>query len=82
MKRRIGLRAAMFLLVATVGTLTTRAETACSVVSGDEAKVADTVRTMYAAATADDLALFQTVTTADFYAYDNGKRFDGDALMN
>jgi hypothetical protein len=28
------------------------------------------------------LALFHSVTTSYFYAYDGGKRFDGDALMN
>ncbi len=29
----------------------------------------------------NDLGKFHAVTTADFYAYDNGMRFDGDALM-
>jgi hypothetical protein len=82
MKRRIALRAAMFLSVAMAGMFTARAETACSAAAADEPKVVEAVRTMYAAATADDLALFHTVTTADFYAYDNGQRFDGDALMN
>jgi hypothetical protein len=36
---------------------------------------------MYAAATADDLAKFHSVAAQDFYAFDNGKRYDGDALM-
>jgi ketosteroid isomerase-like protein len=36
---------------------------------------------MYAAATNDDLAQFNTVAAADFYAFDGGKRFSGDSLM-
>jgi hypothetical protein len=40
------------------------------------------MRTMYAAATTDDLARFHTVATPDFYAFDGGTRYDGDALMN
>ncbi len=82
MKRRIALRAVMFLLVAMASGLPARAETVCRVVPGDDATVADTVRTMYAAAKADDLTLFHSVAASGFYAFDNGSRFDGDALMN
>lgn len=46
----------------------------------DRDKVADTVRTMFVALTNDDLALFRSVTSRDFYAFDAGKRFDGDEL--
>ncbi|MGC1904599.1 MAG: nuclear transport factor 2 family protein [Candidatus Acidiferrum sp.] len=48
---------------------------------GEQVKVIDTVKAVFVAATADDLGKFHAVTTADFYAYDNGMRFDGDALM-
>jgi ketosteroid isomerase-like protein len=48
----------------------------------DQTQVTETMRTMYAAATADDLAKFHSVAAPDFYAFDNGKRYDGDALMN
>jgi ketosteroid isomerase-like protein len=48
---------------------------------GEEAKVVDTVKAVFVAAGADDLGKFHEVTTTDFYAYDNGMRFDGDALM-
>lgn len=82
MKRRL-VRCAVAILTGVVAAGPLMAQSAaCSAAPGDEAKVADAVRTMYVAATADDLALFHSVTTADFYAYDNGKRFDGDALMN
>jgi hypothetical protein len=42
----------------------------------------DTVKAIFAAATADDLARFHSVTAPTFYIFDNGARFDGDAIMN
>jgi len=36
---------------------------------------------MFVAATNDDLALFKTVASPDFYSFDAGKRFTGDELM-
>lgn len=53
----------------------------CAQSPADQAAVVEAIRTMYAAATADDMEKFNSVTTADFYAFDGGKRFDGDALM-
>lgn len=47
----------------------------------DQGQVVDAMRTMYVAATQDDLALFHSVTAPGFYAYDLGKRFTGDELM-
>jgi hypothetical protein len=47
----------------------------------DENRVVDTVRTLYVAAANDDLALFHAVAAPGFYAYDLGKRFTGDELM-
>jgi ketosteroid isomerase-like protein len=49
--------------------------------AAEEIRVVDTVKAVFAAAVADDLGKFHAVTTKDFYAYDNGMRFDGDALM-
>ncbi len=46
-----------------------------------EAQVVDAMRTMYVAATKDDLALFHAVAAPDFYAFELGKRFTGDELM-
>ena len=46
-----------------------------------QARVVDALRTMYVAATNDDLALFHTVAAPGFYAYDGGRRFAGDELM-
>ena len=47
----------------------------------DADPIAETLRDMYAAATADDLEAFRAVVDDGFYAYDLGKRFDGTALM-
>jgi hypothetical protein len=49
----------------------------CVARSGDA--VAETMREMYAALSADDEARLKTIFTADFYSF-GGKRFDGPAL--
>ncbi len=49
--------------------------------SPDSAAIVRAVESMYLAATNDDLALFHAVVTPDFFAFDGGKRFDGDELM-
>jgi len=57
------------------------ADAACPPPAAAEADVTATITAMYAAAKTDDLDAFHAVTTPDFYAFDNGRRFDGDALM-
>lgn len=52
----------------------------CAPEAGRDAQVVKAVVDMYAAFRADDLAAFRAVTTPDFYAFEVGKRFDGDAL--
>jgi ketosteroid isomerase-like protein len=47
----------------------------------DEMAIVKTLEQMFSAAQRDDMDRFHAATTKDFYAYDNGKRFDGDALM-
>jgi hypothetical protein len=49
--------------------------------STEGAAVADTMRAMFVAAGTDDLAKFRSLTAPGFYAFDNGKRYDGVALM-
>jgi proline iminopeptidase len=58
------------------------ADPVCQESPADRTQVVEAVRTMYAALTTDNLNLFHSVASKDFYAYDGGKRFDGDALMN
>jgi hypothetical protein len=55
---------------------------ACVATPADKVQAVEAMRTMYAAATADDLASFHSVAAPGFYAFDGGKRYDGDALMN
>jgi hypothetical protein len=55
---------------------------ACTATAEDQTQVIETMRTMYAAATVDDLDKFHTVAAPDFYAFDGGQCYDGDALMN
>ncbi|MFT3725117.1 MAG: nuclear transport factor 2 family protein [Hyphomonadaceae bacterium] len=44
-------------------------------------EVAQTMRDMYAALASDDLIGWHAVTTKDYFAFDVGRRFDGDALF-
>lgn len=78
---RMGVRAAAVIVAGAVVcglVLAVRGEAAGG---AEDAKVVDTVKAVFVAAGADDLGKFHEVTTIDFYAYDNGMRFDGDALM-
>jgi len=47
----------------------------------DEVAIVKTLGQMFSAAQQGDMDRFRAFTTKDFYAYDNGKRFEGDALM-
>jgi hypothetical protein len=49
--------------------------------AADRAAILQAVNTMFDAAAKNDLTLFHSVTTPDFYAFDNGKQFQGDELM-
>jgi ketosteroid isomerase-like protein len=49
--------------------------------SPEQSRVIKAMESMYLAATTDDLDLFHSVTAPEFFAFDNGSRFDGDALM-
>jgi hypothetical protein len=49
--------------------------------AADRAAVLQAVQTMFVAAANDNITLFHSVATPDFYAFDNGKQFHGDELM-
>ncbi len=49
--------------------------------SDEPDKAVEAVRQMFVALASDDARLFGVVTSADFYAFDVGKRFDGDGLL-
>ena len=76
------LRAISFLLLAVIASGFANAQMSAAPSSeSDESAVIAAMETMYAAFTTDDLAKFHSVAAPDFYAFDGGKRFDGDALM-
>jgi ketosteroid isomerase-like protein len=50
-------------------------------VTADQTKIIDTVSTIFSAANAEDIAMFDSVLAPDFYIFANGTRFNGDAIM-
>jgi hypothetical protein len=63
--------------------LTTAAsrDSACASDVTAERDVVSAVEQMYVALRTDDSSGFQKIATADFYAYDNGVRFNGLSLL-
>lgn len=49
--------------------------------SADQKQVVAVLGSVFAAAEADDAAKFDSLIASGFYMFDNGKRFDGDAIM-
>jgi ketosteroid isomerase-like protein len=49
--------------------------------SAEQLQVVNTVKAIFAASEADDMVKFHSVIAPGFYIFDNGKRFDGDAIM-
>jgi Domain of unknown function (DUF4440) len=49
--------------------------------TADQNRVVDVLTSVFAAAEADDTAKFDSLLAPGFYMFDNGKRFDGDAIM-
>src|ERR1700704_3735027 len=50
--------------------------------TSDERQIVDTVSTVFTAALTDDVAKFDSVIASDFYIFDGGVRFNGDAIMS
>jgi hypothetical protein len=49
--------------------------------TADERRIVQRVSTLFDAARADDVAKFNSVIAAEFYMFDGGARFNGDAIM-
>lgn len=47
----------------------------------DQMQIVSTVSLIFTAARTDDVAMFDSVIASDFYIYDGGVRFNGDAIM-
>jgi ketosteroid isomerase-like protein len=69
------------LMVIALGANAADRKPVCAPVATAQDEVTAVMRTMFAALRADDLTGFRAMTTPDFYAYDNGAEFAGDALM-
>lgn len=79
MKYRIFFGAAAALLTLTVRTFAAdQSESG----SAEQAQVVEVVRSMFAALAAEDTAKLHTAIAPDFYAFDAGQRFTGDALID
>jgi len=70
-----------FFLLALLQVAVSFAQAPPSSLLAEPARVIDTVKAIFDAAKADDLDKFHAVTTRGFYMFDNGARFDGDAIM-
>jgi ketosteroid isomerase-like protein len=77
--RRISL-AAIILAVILSGSLRTAAAQQPSQTS-DTTQIIDTVKSLFAALSADDLSKFELAITREFYMFDGGERFTGAAIM-
>jgi ketosteroid isomerase-like protein len=60
---------------------TTASAAACPRADHAAEAATSTMRAMYAAATADDETAFRATIAPDFYAFDNGRRFNGAELF-
>jgi hypothetical protein len=76
----IALATTALALMFSVNPVTARAQQ--KLVTADQAQIVDTVSTIFTAALKDDVAKFDSVIAPDFYIYDGGARFNGDAIMN
>lgn len=80
--QRALLTLAVLVFPACTHALSTSAPASCLAPANATTEVGQTMRDMYAALMTDDLNAFHAVTTQDFFAYDAGQRFDGDALID
>ncbi|HVI07556.1 MAG TPA: nuclear transport factor 2 family protein [Candidatus Binatia bacterium] len=48
----------------------------------DQQQIIETVKAIFVAAKAADMAKFESVVAPGFYLYDGGHRFDGEAIMD
>jgi ketosteroid isomerase-like protein len=71
--------AAASLLISTIGAA---AADQSAPSAADQGQITEAIRSFFAAAATDDLGKFRAVITPDFYAFDAGGRFTGDALMD
>jgi hypothetical protein len=76
---KTGLIAVTIVLAFSADPITARAQQ--KQLTADQARIVDTVSTIFAAALTDDVAKFDSVIAPGFYIYDGGARFNGDSIM-
>jgi ketosteroid isomerase-like protein len=76
---RIAVAALVFALSFSANVSTARAQQKS--LTSDQRQVIDTVSTIFTAALTDDVAKFDSVIASEFYIFDGGARFNGDAIM-
>ena len=57
------------------------AEAQQKVLTNDQSQIVDTVNTVFTALRTDDAARLNSVIAPDFYMFDGGHRFDGEAIF-
>src|SRR5258708_19663351 len=75
----IALAIVVFELIFPANVSTARAQQ--KLLPSDQRQIVDTVSTIFAAARSDDVAKFDSVIASDFYIFDGGARFNGQAVM-
>jgi ketosteroid isomerase-like protein len=74
-----GLIAVTLVLALSANPITARAQQ--KLLTADQARIVNTVSTIFTAALTDDVAKFDSVIAPGFYIYDVGARFNGDSIM-
>ena len=74
-----GLISVTLVLALSANPITARAQQ--KLLTADQARIVDTVSTIFSAALTDDVAKFDSVVAPGFYIYDVGARFNGDSIM-
>jgi Domain of unknown function (DUF4440) len=74
-----GFIAVTLVLALSANPITARAQQ--KLLTADQARIVDTVSTIFSAALTDDVAKFDSVVAPGFYIYDVGARFNGDSIM-
>ena len=81
MSSRLHVALAIFLCVPAFSANMPIPKTEQSPLTSDQKQVVDTVRAIFKAASTDNVAQFDAVTTSDFYIFDGGVRFNGEGIM-
>src|SRR5467141_4765779 len=76
---RVALAIVVFELILPAHVSTARAQQ--KPLTSDQRQIVDTMSAIFAAARTDDVAKFDSVIASDFYIFDGGARFNGDAIM-